>query len=63
MVRKLRKPEEIVAKLGRVDVLSAQSKMGAEWAQTIGATVASYATNRWTPRRLTRWLKKVLIEL
>lgn len=45
MARKLHKPEEIVAKLRQVEVLSAQGKTVAEGARAIGVTEATYY--RW----------------
>jgi transposase-like protein len=45
MARKQHKPEEIVAKLRQVEVLTAQNKLVAEAVRTIGVTEATYY--RW----------------
>ena len=45
MARKQHKPEEIVAKLRQVEVLTAQNKSVAEAVRTIGVTDATYY--RW----------------
>jgi len=45
MARKRRKPEEIVAKLRQVDVLTAQGQSIAEAVKTIGVTETTYF--RW----------------
>jgi putative transposase len=45
MARKQHKPEEIVAKLRQVEVLTAQNKPVAEAVRTIGVTEATYY--RW----------------
>ncbi len=45
MARKRHKPEEIVAKLRQVDVLTAQGRAVAESVRTIGVTEVTYY--RW----------------
>ena len=47
MSRKRHKPEEIVAKLRQVDVLTAQGKSIAEAVKTIAVTETTYF--RWRP--------------
>jgi putative transposase len=46
MARKQHKPEEIVAKLRQVEVLTAQGKTVAEGARVIGVTEATYYRGR-----------------
>ena len=47
MARKRHKPEEIVAKLRQVDVLTSQGTSVAEAVRTIGVTEVTYY--RWRP--------------
>ena len=50
MSRKRHKPEEIVAKLRQVDVLTAQGTPVADTVRSIGVTEVVYGTNSWTAR-------------
>jgi putative transposase len=50
MSRKRHRPEEIVAKLRQVEVLTAQGRPVAEAIRSIGVTEGVSGTNSWTAR-------------
>jgi putative transposase len=50
MSRKRHRPEEIVAKLRQVEVLTAQGRPVADAIRSIGVTEVVYGTNSWTAR-------------